>query len=102
MSLPDLKLSLRQIQALPTGIVDWEDIEGSNGWGKSDHKEAAASMHQGAGVQPRIIRSFGVIKRTPKYYYVIDSYDREGTMHWTRIPRGNVKMALDANGGALP
>lgn len=102
MSLPDLKLSLRQIQSLPVGIVDWEDIEGSAAWGKSDHTEKAASMTPGAGVQPRIIRSFGVIKRTPKYYYVIDSYDRDGTMHWTRIPRANVKTALDYSGGSLP
>jgi len=102
VSLPDLKLSLRQIQALPIGIVDWEDIEGSGVWGKSDHKSHAATMTDGAGVQPRIIRSHGAIKRTPKYYYVIDSYDRDGTMHWTRIPRVNVKMALDSNGGQIP
>jgi hypothetical protein len=101
MSLPDLKLSLAQIQSLPSGVVDWEDIEGSNVWGKADHVKAAASMHDGVGVQPRIIRSHGVIKRTPKYYYVIDSYDRDGTMHWTRIPRGNVRMAMDNTGGRL-
>lgn len=101
MSLPDLKLSRAKIESLPVGAIDWEDIEGTVKWGGDTHQSSAAKMNGGIGVQPYIIRTFGAIKVTPKYYYVIDSYGRDGDLHYTRIPRANVKNAIRIDGGRL-